>query len=239
MMNKIFGRNEVSNGVVEAVAVVNEEVLTTNEMVASILKEMESQREYIKAMEVRLHTRSEDVFAEMQKTFEQGMETAVSIVKKEVAKIGEITKPQEVVKAIERRSAGEKKLRAIDANMAKMQDIVAEQLVNDLPLIKERSHYAHPHLTPQGDAVYKEVSRFLTQLAKINGRNKEYYTNTAIYQRFFDRFGIKRYDRISIRMSDGRSTKTLLGAVIVNGHIKQYVNFIKSLSNAERNAIEK
>ena len=246
MMSKVFGRVNANEEVVEMLADINSQVeeqgaslIAVNTNVVEMHKVLEGFRQYIEGMEVRLHTRSEAAYNDMQKAFEQGIDSAVGIIKKEVAKIGEMSKPQEVVKAIERRSAGEKKLRAIDANMAKMQDIVAEQLVNDLPLIRERSHYAHPHLTPQGDAVYKEVSRFLTQLAKINGRNKEYYTNTAIYQRFFDRFGIKRYDRISIRMSDGRSTKTLLGAVIVNGHIKQYVNFIKSLSNAERNAIEK
>src|SRR5699024_8435727 len=245
MMNKVFGRANDNEEVVEMLTDINSQVeeqgaslIAVNTNVVEMYKVLEGFRQYIEGMEVRLHTRSEAAFNDMQKAFEQGIDSAVGIIQKEVAKIGEMSKPQEVVKAIEQRTAGEKKLRAIDANMAKMQEVVAEYLANDLPLVREHSHYTHPQLTPQGDVVYKEVTRFLTQLAKIAGRNKEYYTNAGVYGRFFKRFNIRKYKRATIRMASGQQTTTLLAAIVLNGHIKQYINFIKTLSNKDKEDIE-
>jgi len=240
MMSKVFGRSsneELVNTVAELSDRLDEQnagLISVNSNIVEINKMMEGFRQYVEGMEVRLHTRSEAAFNDMQKSFERGIETTLSIVRKEISRIGEVAKPQEVVKEIERQTENEKKTRALDANMVKLQEVVAEYLVNDLPLVRERSPYTHPQFTPQGDAVYREVTRFLTELAKINGRNKEYYTNASVYQRFFDRFNIKRYKRATVRTSDGKQFTTLLAAIIVNGHIKQYINFIKSLSNNGR-----
>ena len=241
MMSKVFGRANSSEEVVEKLEELSSQVeeqgaglVSVNTNVVEMHKVLEGFRQYIEGMEVRLHTRSEAAFNDMQKAFEQGIETTINVVKKEISQLGEIAKPQEVVKEIERQTASEKKVRALDTNMSKLQGVVAEYLVNELPLISDVKGYKYPQLTPQGDAVYKEVTRFITQLAKIAGRNKEYYTNSDVYQMFFDRFGISRYGRATVRTSKGRQMTTLLATIIVNGHIKQYINFIKTLSNKEK-----
>jgi len=232
MMNKLLGRVGNGNEVSDAVAVVNEEVMTANHALAEIAEELQSQREYIKAMEVRLHTRSEAAFNDLQKSFEKGIETAVDVIKGQLTSIQ--SSPEEVVVEIERRTNDEKKLHALKENKAELQSVVAECLVNDLPLVSEIAMYKYPQLTPQGEAVYDEVMRYIIQLAKITGRNKEYYTNTRMYQGFFKQFGIKRYGREIIRTAKGKTMKTLLATIILNGHIKQYVNYVVAMTDKEK-----
>src|SRR5699024_11438204 len=168
MMNKVFGRANANEEVVEMLTDINSQVeeqgaslIAVNTNVVEMYKVLEGFRQYIDGMEVRVHTRSEADFNDMQKAFEQGIDSAVEIIQNEVAKIGEMSKPQEVVKAIEQRTAGEKKLRAIDANMAKMQEVVAEYLANDLPIVREHSNYTHALFTGQRDVVDKVGIRVL------------------------------------------------------------------------------
>src|SRR5699024_12870273 len=99
MMNSIAPKLTLSNGVVEAVTGVGEEVTLTNELVASLMDEIREQREYIKAMEVRLHTRNEAAFRDVEKM--------ISEKGKAVAKIGlgALAEPQDGVKEIDIQSA--------------------------------------------------------------------------------------------------------------------------------------
>src|SRR5699024_4277058 len=148
MMNKVFGRANANEEVVEMLTDINSQVeeqgaslIAVNTNVVEMYKVLEGFRQYIEGMEVRLHTRSEAAFNDMQKAFEQGIETTINVVKEEISQLGEIAKPQEVVKEIERQTASEKKIRALDANMSKLQGVVAEYLVNDLPLVSEIKRY--------------------------------------------------------------------------------------------------
>lgn len=240
MMGRVFGRTGANDEVIgilsdltERVEEQNAGLIATNTHVVDVVKLVEGLRQYNEAMEVRIRKQNEVMIEQLQESFEEGMKTAVSLFKDELTKVAEMVKPQEVVKAIEKRSTNERKLRLLDANKSKLQSVAATYLVNDLPLVSEKARYKYPELTPQGEAVYKEVMRFITQLAKITGRNKEYYTNSDVYQDFFDKFELERYDRGFIRTSKGKQIKTLLAMIIVNGHIRQYINFIISLSDEE------
>src|SRR5699024_7324876 len=105
MMNSIAPKLTLSNGVVEAVTGVGEEVTLTNELNTSLRDEIRNQREYNKVTEVSKHTCNEAANHEDEKM--------ISAIGKEVAKIGQgaLAKPQDVVKEIERQSAIEKKTR--------------------------------------------------------------------------------------------------------------------------------
>lgn len=243
MMNKLFGRNEGSNveeligGLEARVDEQNRNLITTGTAVIELERVIENMRKYNEAMEVRLRRQSEAMVGEIKEVFEQGYDRAVTLIMDEVKTLGAAAKPKEVVKAIDTRTREEKKLRQYRTIKQRLESDIARHLMHDLPLVS-RGRYKNGTLTPSGEAIYESISKFLVNMAKVSGVKKEQYTNRSRYNRFFKEKGIAPYNRASLRKRDGSQVNTLLAAIVENGHVRQYVDYIISILEAEKKKIE-
>ncbi|MDQ0174459.1 hypothetical protein [Bacillus chungangensis] len=210
-LSKVFGRNDE---VIGAIGEVTGQQASMFELVRGIQSSLEM-------METRLTIEINKI----SKNFEDELA--------EIKKIAINGSPKEVVKAIEGKTQEEKKQRQYRAIRVRLESTMAKYLVNDLPLYKENARYKNAEITPQGLAVYEAISEFLIKLAKVSGKSKEQFTNYGRYRKFFRIYGIKPYTKMTVRRSDGTTMSTLLAAVIVNGHVRQYLDYILGILKEE------
>lgn len=226
MVTNIFGRNRssvVEEMITDLIVKVDDQAVQLSES----NKLLATMRAHTEAMETRL-----------KYEFVKGLESAVELFTAEIAKIGKGATAQEVVNAVGKKTAEERferNLKVVEANMNKA---MARYLVNDLPLYRWSTNSKNPTLTPQGVAVYEAISKFTVDLAKVVGVKKETYTHNSKYARFFRNYGIDKYKRITVNYGDRSNRHTLCAAVIVNGHVKQYIDFLMTLLEEERKAAQ-
>lgn len=242
MMNRIFGRNdqveEMIGGLETRIDEQNRSLIATGTAVIELEKVIENMRKYNEAMEVRLRKQNERMVEAFKEEFERGFDNAVQSIKETVVSLGKAAQPKEVVKAIDSKAREERKIRQFNIVRTRLEKAMAKYLVGDIPLCKESSRYKNIEITPQGLAIYETISEFITNMAKVSGKNKEKFTNYGVYQRFFRTYGINPYKRVTVRKSDGTNISTLLAAVIVNGHIQQYIEFLFTVLEAEKRNFE-
>ena len=237
MMNRIFGRNETVEERVAAlesrISEQNRSLMVAGTAVIELEKVIENLRKYNEGMELRILKQNNELKDAMQ----AGFEKAIELVKSEIMALGEQVKPAEVVKAIDNRSREEKIIRRFDAIKARMDKVVAQDLMHDIPLVS-KGVYKNPTFTPSGERVYDAVTEFNTNLAKVCGVKKEFFTNRKRYDDFFKRWQIKPYDKISVRTRDGRTNRTVLSAIIAGGHVRQYIEYLYGIYLHERRKYE-
>lgn len=242
MMNRIFGRNdqveEMIGGLETRIDEQNRSLIATGTAVIELEIVIENMRKYNEAMEVRLRKQSERMIEVVKEEFEKGFDTAVQSIKETVVSLGKAAQPKEIVKAIDTKAKEERKIRQFNIVRTRLEKAMAKYLVGDIPLCKESSRYKNIEITPQGLAIYEATSEFITNIAKVSGKNKEKFTNYGVYRRFFRTYGINPYKRATVRKSDGTNMSTLLAAVIVNGHIQQYIEFLFTVLEAEKRNFE-
>lgn len=231
-MVKHFFRSNTEDLAVAVEGLTNQ-VTVQNRAITEMEQVIANLRQYNEAMEVRLHKQSEDMIVQLRDSFEAGIDNALQMFRSEIATLGKLTQPKEVVKAIEQRSGAERKLRQLALIKSRLEKVVAKYLMHDVPLSNHPARYKHPGLTPQGIAVYEAIGEFITSTAKIVGKNKEAYTSSKRYEEFFRKYRITPYDRHTVRKPDGKTLHTLLSVIIVNGHIRNYVDFIGKIHDEE------
>lgn len=219
MVANMYGRGRTVEGMMMDLIVKTE---AQTAQIAETEKTMSTMRAQFEAMESRLKH-------EFTKGLEKGIEYAITTITAELSKVGSGASAEEVVTKISKRTATEKRERNFEIVRTRLERVMARHLVNDLPLFKVMDKYKHPMLTPQGKAVYEAISEFTVQLAKVSGRTKEYFTNTGQYNKFFKIYGITRYKGATVKTGQFTNTTTVYAAVILNGHEKQYIEYLFSL----------
>ncbi len=235
MMNRLFGRGEDLEGAVmalsERVDMQNKNIISVNTNVVEMGGVVERLRDYLEVMEVRQYKQFESLLDVHVKEVDKAVTGVIEAVKSEIQALPNAT---EVVKAIDTRSKEERKLRNFRVAKSKLDPVTAKYLVNDLPLVTTRKDVKTPQLTPQGQIVYNAISKFIVDVAKVSGKNKESFTSSRMYSRFFKQFGIKRYEREDVLKTDGKNMRTLLATIMLKGHIVQYVNFLMGVLEKEK-----
>lgn len=211
MAMNFFNKNDVTAEMVAELSIKQEEAV----------KGVAGLRSYLESMESRHNHKVGKL-----------LEVIEGLVER-VNELSTAPKPQDVVKALGDHSRSEEKLKEFDEVKNGLERAMAKYLVNGRPLtVKKRGR--NPKLTKEGEEIYGAISLFVIELAKTAGRKKEYFTHSSQSVKFFTKYGINRYRKMTVSKLDGSNMTTLYAAIIANGHERQYIDFLFSLLDLEK-----
>ena len=228
MISNIFNRSNASDelilelstkveGLQNKVEVQNNQITTQTELIDGAVKTLAVFRAYLESMESRIA---------------RGYEHHGNVIKDELsAQIEELKSainPKEVVNQITKSSKENQIQRNLRAIKSLLNKAIVENCIDNLPLYSVNKTSKHPVLTPQGKALYGAWNKAVKNLAKVSGCNEEKFTHSKRFDEFFKSIGVKRYKRTSV-VCDDKTIKTLWAAIIVNGHAKEYTQFLLSI----------
>lgn len=216
-LGKVFGRNDEVIGIVESVS-----------------EQQTGMYELIQGLQAQLEMRESRFFAKLNE-----IDRRFDIVLAEIKEIALNSSPAEVVKAIDNKTKEDEKLRKLGEAHAKLRDEISRHLLHtDIPLISRNSTSKNPTFTPSGQALYRAVGNFTVDMAEVFGGKRERYTNRKMYDDFFKRWNIKPYGRTTVNFRDKGVANALLASIIVNGHIRQYLEYLYGVYMNERRQFE-
>ncbi|NYV67627.1 hypothetical protein HYI36_20320 [Bacillus sp. Gen3] len=238
MITNLFGRkNSLEDMVTELVVKVDTQTTQITEqagIITGLTKTIAIMRSYLEASE----SRTKHDIAQNIQSIKQEVVERISEIDLKISKIKPGSSATEVVKQISKSSEEEQTLKRLKALVSQLNRILVENIIDGLPLYTVNSSSKHPFLTKQGRTIYDAWGKTASNLAKICGCNKEAFTNAKKYDEFFKSIRTKNYDKMSANYTDKKTVKTKYAAVILQGHAKEYTQFLLELVKKEIDRIQ-
>lgn len=227
MESNLFGNEQsAENMLIELNTKVGE--LTHQQSIANTT--IVTMRAYMESMESRL-----------KHEFTRGFETGFSMVLSEVTSLlrssngnNQGADAKSVVKELEKRTVSDKHARNFAIVRRKLERAITKYLMHDIPLCVTVKGSKNRMLTQQGVALYKEISGFTEKLAEASGRSKGYFTHPKRYARFYSQYNIAKLEKTIANTPDDGPVYSVFATIILNGYVKQYIDFLLMLLEEEK-----